>query len=45
MHDDEEVIEQARGLWRKYVVITKEMLKTMEPGSVLIFDSKANESL
>ena len=37
MHDDEEVIEQARGLWRKYVVITKEMLKFIDKRDVDTF--------
>ncbi|MBR1579082.1 MAG: flagellar protein FliT [Selenomonadaceae bacterium] len=37
MHDDEEVIAQARGLWRKYVVITREMLKFIDKRDVDTF--------
>ena len=37
MHDDPEVMEQARGLWRKYVVITREMLKFIDKRDVDTF--------
>ena len=37
MHDDEEVIKKARGLWQKYVVITKEMLKFIDKKDVDTF--------
>ena len=37
MHEDDEVIGQARDLWRKYVVITKEMLKFIDKKDVDTF--------
>lgn len=37
MHDNEEVIGQARNLWKKYVVLTKEMLKFIDKKDVDTF--------
>ncbi len=38
MHDDEQkILDDARALWRKYIVITKEMLKFIDKKDVDMF--------
>ena len=37
MHEDDDVIAKARGLWQKYVTITKEMLKFIDKKDVDTF--------